>query len=74
THTVETLIPGAGIYQYSFKKGKYKIIIVDDNNCNNSASYPFEMKARNKLASIDVAYTANCNPSTGIGDMTITPT
>jgi len=74
THTVETLIPGAGIYQYSFKKGKYKITIVDDNNCNNSVSYPFEMKARNKLASIDVAYTANCNPSTGIGDMTITPT
>jgi len=74
THTVETLIPGAGIYQYSFKKGKYKIIIVDDNNCNNSASYPFEMKARNKLASISVAYTANCNPATGIGDMTITPT
>ena len=63
-----------GVYRYTFSAAKYKITIVDDNGCNDGASYIFEMKNRNKLASIDVAYTANCNPSTGIGDMTITPT
>ena len=73
-HQVETLVPENGIYRYSFVKGRYKITIVDDHNCNNSASYNFEMKERNKLASISVAYTANCDPTTGIGDMTITPT
>ena len=74
THQIETLIPENGVYRYSFKEGRYKITIVDDHNCNNSASYNFEMKQRNKLASISVAYTANCDPTTGIGDMTITPT
>jgi len=74
THQIETLVPENGVYRYSFKEGRYKITIVDDHNCNNSASYNFEMKQRNKLASISVAYTANCDPTTGIGDMTITPT
>jgi len=74
THQIETLVPENGIYRYSFKEGRYKITIVDDHNCNNSASYNFEMKLRNRLASISVAYTANCDPTTGIGDMTITPT
>ena len=73
THQIETLVPENGIYRYSFKEGRYKITIVDDHNCNNSASYNFEMKLRNKLASISVAYEANCDPTTGIGDMTITP-
>ena len=73
THQIETLVPENGVYRYSFKEGRYKITIVDDHNCNNSASYNFEMKLRNKLASISVAYEANCDPTTGIGDMTITP-
>ncbi|WP_314151205.1 hypothetical protein, partial [Capnocytophaga granulosa] len=63
-----------GVYRYTFSAAKYKITIVDDNGCNDGVSYIFEMKNRNKLASIDVAYTTNCNPSTGIGDLTISHT
>ena len=47
---------------------------MDDNGCNDGASYIFEMKERNKLASIDVAYTTNCNPGTGIGDLEVSHT
>ena len=63
-----------GVYRYTFSTGKYKITIVDDNGCNDGVSYIFEMKKRNELASIDVAYTTNCNPGTGIGDLTISHT
>ena len=63
-----------GVYRYTFSAAKYKITIVDDNGCNDGASYIFEMKERNKLASIDVAYTTNCNPGTGIGDLEVSHT
>ena len=72
---VEGVIPDTqGVYRYVFSAGKYKITIVDDNGCNDGVSYIFEMKNRNKLASIDVAYTTNCNPSTGIGDLKVSHT
>ena len=63
-----------GVYRYTFSAAKYKITIVDDNGCNDGVSYIFEMKNRNKLLSIDVAYTTNCNPGTGIGDLTVSHT
>ncbi|WP_454981479.1 hypothetical protein, partial [Capnocytophaga granulosa] len=71
----ETVTPdGQGVYRYTFSAAKYKITIVDDHGCNDGVAYNFEMKKRNELASISVAYTANCNPGTGIGDLTISHT